>query len=322
MNNPIISVVMPNYNGSKYLSRAIESFLAEDYDAKELLIVDGKSFDDSHKIISRYCDCHSGTIKWINTPDRGISDAINIAIDASQGSIIGYLGSDDLLSGNTFRAIARWEPFVDFDAIFFNSYTYYVNERRCVLQCPPTLDITIESLLYRGTIVGLQNTYYRRRFFNEVRFNVENKYSMDYEMLLEAASRKAMFFYVDSVATLNYFDGNISHNNAAQTLEAAYVARRFCGDYEGTLFGEDLLPEEDRRPKPEPIEEKSTEADNITIAKPSESVRRDHIDLSYKVTTSKDSEMVDVMVSDDEKNHRSTTPVSFLSRIKRLFEKR
>lgn len=252
MKNPRISVVLPNYNGAKYLALAIESFLSEDYDDKELLVVDGKSTDGSHELIADYCKRYEALVKWIKAPDKGISDAINIGIDVSQGDIIGYLGSDDLLSGETFRNIARWEPFVDFDAVFFNSYTYYVEERRCVLQRPPTLEINTENLLYRGTIVGLQNTFYRRRLFDKIRFNVENRYSMDYEMLLEAAARNAMFFYVDSIATLNYFDGNISHNNAVQALEAAYVARRFCGDYEGVLFGEDLLPEEDRRPKPTP----------------------------------------------------------------------
>lgn len=252
MKNPLISVVMPNYNGSKYLARAIESFLAENYDEKELLIVDGKSTDGSHNVISDYSERYETLVKWIKTPDKGISDAINIAINVSQGEIIGYLGSDDLLSGDVFQKIARWEPFVDFDAVFFNSYTYYVEDRKCVLQRPSTLEINTENLLRRGTIVGLQNTFYRRRFFENIKFNVENRYSMDYEMLLEAAARNALFFYIDSVATLNYFDGNISHNNAAQMLEAAYVARRFCGDYDGPLFGEDLLPEGDRRPEPTP----------------------------------------------------------------------
>jgi glycosyltransferase involved in cell wall biosynthesis len=241
-----ISVVMPNYNGAKYLRRALDSFVAERYAAKELIVVDGKSTDESHGILSEYSRQHAN-IRWLNVPDRGISDAINIGLEVAKGDIIGYLGSDDLLAGDLFQAVARWEPFIDFDAVFFNSYTYYVKERRCVLQRPSATEITFEALLERGTIVGLQNTYYRRRVFEELKFNVDNRFSMDYEMLLEVAQRKGMFLYVDKVATLNYFDGNISHNNHAQALEAAYVARRLCGDYQGPLFGEEWLPESDRR---------------------------------------------------------------------------
>jgi glycosyltransferase involved in cell wall biosynthesis len=250
-----ISVVMPNLNGDKYIRRAIDSFLEERYERKELIIVDAKSTDRSHSVISEYCERHSN-IKWIKVPDRGISDAINIAIEGAQGEIIGYLGSDDLLAGEAFQEISRWAPIVDFDAIYFNSYTYYVQERRCLLRRPSVPEITFETLLANGTIVGLQNTYYRRRVFEQLRFNVSNRYSMDYEMLLEVAQRKGMFFYVDKVATLNYFDGNISHNNDAQTLEAAYVARRFCASYKGPLFGEHLLPVWDQRnPHDEPPSE-------------------------------------------------------------------
>lgn len=241
-----ISVIMPNYNGAKYLRRALDSFVAERYEAKELVVVDGKSTDGSHEILAEYCSKH-GDIRWLEVPDRGISDAINLALAVTAGDIIGYLGSDDLLAGDVFQSVAQWEPFIDFDAIFFNSYTYYVKERRCVLQRPSVSEITFEALLEKGTIVGLQNTYYRRRVFSDLKFNVENRYSMDYEMLLEVAQRKGMFLYVDKVATLNYFDGNISHNNHAQAVEAAYVARRLCGDYQGPLFGEEWLPESDRR---------------------------------------------------------------------------
>lgn len=241
-----ISIVMPNLNGAKYLRRALDSFVAETYEAKELIVVDGMSTDGSHELLAEYTGKHAN-IRWLNVRDRGISDAINIALEVAKGAIIGYLGSDDLLAGDVLRTIARWEPFIDFDAIFFNSYTYYVQERRCVLQKPSVPDITFENLLAKGTIVGLQNTFYRRRVFDELKFNVENRYSMDYEMLLEVAQRKGMFLYIDDVATLNYFDGNISHNNHAQAMEAAYVARRFCGDYQGPLFGEEWLPEQDRR---------------------------------------------------------------------------
>lgn len=316
---------MPNFNGAKYLKRAIDSFIAEDYELKELIIVDGKSTDGSHEIIAEYRNKFS-SIKWIKTPDEGISDAINIAIDAARGSIIGYLGSDDLLSGNTLRTIARWEPFVDFDAVFFNSYTYYVNERRCILQRPVTLQIDTESLLGHGTIVGLQNTFYRRRLFDQVRFNVENKYSMDYELLLEAASRNCMFFYIDGIATLNYFDGNISHNNDAQLLEAAHVARRFCGGYSGVLFGENLLPEEDRRPIPVPEEIISrTENGDFTYAAArggdSSANKLKIVDETIKYTLDQQLTKASANSVHLEINQRNSIPGRLTSYLSRVFAK-
>lgn len=241
-----ISVVMPNLNGAKYLRRSLDAFLNQDYCNKELIVVDGMSSDKSHEILAEYTASYS-SIRWLKEADLGISDAINRGIKISQGEIIGYLGSDDLLFGDIFQVINSLAFAIDFDAIYFNSYTYYVQERRCLLQRPSVSEITLETLLANGTIVGLQNSYYRKRIFSDLAFNVENRYSMDYELLLELATRKVMFLYVDQVATINYFDGNISHNNEKQMIEAAYVARRFADGYKGPLIGEQLLPEHLRR---------------------------------------------------------------------------
>jgi glycosyltransferase involved in cell wall biosynthesis len=203
-----ISVVMPNLNGAKYLRRSLDAFLNQDYCNKELIVVDGMSSDKSHEILAEYTASYS-SIRWLKEADLGISDAINRGIKISQGEIIGYLGSDDLLFGDIFQVINSLAFAIDFDAIYFNSYTYYVQERRCLLQRPSVSEITLETLLANGTIV--------------------------------------MFLYVDQVATINYFDGNISHNNEKQMIEAAYVARRFADGYKGPLIGEQLLPEHLRR---------------------------------------------------------------------------
>ena len=50
----IISVILAVLNGEKYLDRSIKSFLEQDYQDKELIIIDGKSTDNSHSIIENY----------------------------------------------------------------------------------------------------------------------------------------------------------------------------------------------------------------------------------------------------------------------------
>ena len=67
---------------------------------------------------------------------------------------------------------------------------------------------------------------------------------MDYEFLLELAKINAFFVYADDFCTINYFDGNISHNNPAQTKEATQVALRFAEGFKGPLWCSALLPRE------------------------------------------------------------------------------
>jgi glycosyltransferase involved in cell wall biosynthesis len=236
-----ISMIMPNHNGARYLAKSIGAFLAQSYDNKELLIVDGKSTDDSHDIIADFCAGNS-CVRWFRHEDGGISDATNFAIQRARGDVIGYLGSDDMLLNEVLQKVAELSAYIDFDGIFFKSFTYFVRERKCMVQRPVTAEITTATLLKYGTIVGGQNTFYRRRVFDSVRFNVQNQYSMDYELLLELAKRNAFFVYADDFCTINYFDGNISHNNPAQTEEAAQVTLRFAEGFEGPLWCSSLLP--------------------------------------------------------------------------------
>jgi glycosyltransferase involved in cell wall biosynthesis len=239
--NISISMIMPNHNGARYLEDSIGAVLAQNYDNMELLIVDGKSTDGSHEIIARMCAVNS-CARWLRYEDVGISDAVNHAIQHARGDIIGYLGSDDMLLSGVLQKVAELSAYIDFDGVFFKSFTYYLSERKCVLQKPVTAEITIANLLSHGTIVGGQNTFYRRRIFDRVQFNVENKYSMDYELLLELAKLNAFFLYADEFCTINYFDGNISHNNPLQTEEAIRVTLRFAEGYKGPLWCSRLLP--------------------------------------------------------------------------------
>ena len=238
-----ISMIMPSHNGARYLAKSIGSFLAQSHDNKELLIVDGKSTDESHDIIAKIC-AENSCVRWLRHEDRGISDAINFAIQHARGDVVGYLGSDDMLLNDVLKKVAELSAYIDFDAVFFKSFTYFVRERKCSVQRPITTEITTANLLRYGTIVGGQNTFYRRRVFDSVRFNAENKYSMDYEFLLELAKINAFFVYADDFCTINYFDGNISHNNPAQTKEAAQVALRFAEGFKGPLWCSALLPGE------------------------------------------------------------------------------
>ena len=55
MSNPKVSVIVPNYNYSRYLEQRMDSILGQTYDEMEIIILDDCSTDDSRKIIEKYC---------------------------------------------------------------------------------------------------------------------------------------------------------------------------------------------------------------------------------------------------------------------------
>lgn len=215
-----ISLIMPNFNGAKTIESSILSVVNNEYSNKELVIVDGKSTDESHIIIQKYTEKYD-FIKWIDIKDRGISDAINIGLEKTTGDIIGYLGSDDLLNTETLFKINNSKQLVDFDAIYFDSYTYYIDKNIIQLRKCSNVTFNRVNLIKYGTLVGLQNIFFDKKVFDEIKYDINNKYSMDYEIYFRIVEKFSNFMYIEYPATINKFENNISHKLAkVQTKEA------------------------------------------------------------------------------------------------------
>lgn len=89
---PKFSAVMASYNGAATLRRSIESLRRQTYPAKELIVVDGGSTDETMEIVKSYGDLVSYAI---SEPDRGILDAWNKGLKHVTGDWIHFLGADD-----------------------------------------------------------------------------------------------------------------------------------------------------------------------------------------------------------------------------------
>lgn len=223
---------MPNYNGEKYIKEAIKSFLAQGYPNKELIIVDGKSTDHSHAIIQSFVETNKNII-WLKYLDKGIANAFNFGLGKASGDIIGYSGSDDLLEPGILTTINDCARKIDFDAIYFDSYTYFVHENKKVLRKCPDKVFSRRNLLRYGTLVGLQDIFFKRAVYLKHKLDEENRYSSDYELYLRISNENYKYYYLPIVATTNIFDNNISSDpDGKQKREANEVFMKYAGWYE------------------------------------------------------------------------------------------
>ena len=62
--DPVVSVIIPNYNHAPFLRERIESVLAQQYQSFEVIILDDYSTDDSQSIISSYADNGTKEFPW------------------------------------------------------------------------------------------------------------------------------------------------------------------------------------------------------------------------------------------------------------------
>lgn len=90
----LVSIIMPNYNGAKYLPETINSVLAQTYQNWELLFVDDCSTDNSLEIIRSYNDSRIKILQ--NDKNSGAAISRNYALREAKGKWIAFLDSDDL----------------------------------------------------------------------------------------------------------------------------------------------------------------------------------------------------------------------------------
>lgn len=96
--NPLVSIVIPLYNGSNYVEQALQSALEQDYDNIEIIVVNDGSTDDGagRDICMKYAD----RITYLEKPNGGCSSALNYGIKTAKGEYISWLSHDDLYEKN------------------------------------------------------------------------------------------------------------------------------------------------------------------------------------------------------------------------------
>ena len=94
----MFSVIMPVYNGEKFIDDAINSVCAQTYDNWELIIVNDGSKDNTADVLKKYET--NSQIKIIHKENGGVSVARNTAISASKGEYIVFLDADDVWHTN------------------------------------------------------------------------------------------------------------------------------------------------------------------------------------------------------------------------------
>jgi len=89
--HPVVSVIIPVFNGEPYLADAIDSVLAQTYRHLEIIVVDDGSTDGSTGIARRYCQ-----VQCIHQTHAGLGEALNNGVRNATGSYIASLDADDL----------------------------------------------------------------------------------------------------------------------------------------------------------------------------------------------------------------------------------
>lgn len=187
---PKISIVTPSYNQGRFLEETIRSVLLQNYPNLEYIIMDGGSTDNSVEIIRKY---EPWLKYWVSEKDEGQSDAINKGFALSEGSILGWLNSDDVYYSNSLHDVAT----LDWDKTdFCYGKGMWISRSGQNICTYPTFKPNKYSLYFTCTLC--QPAVF---FANAVRcelgdFSKEYYCAFDYEFWLRAVMKEMKFQYV------------------------------------------------------------------------------------------------------------------------------
>ena len=101
---PLISVIVPVYNGQDYLEKCIESVEVQTYENLEIIIINDGSTDNTGGVCERLKE-RFPNIRVIVTGDEGVSTARNAGIKNAEGAFITFVDADDRLRPKTLQIL-------------------------------------------------------------------------------------------------------------------------------------------------------------------------------------------------------------------------
>lgn len=127
MNNIYLSIIIPVYNGEKYIKRCINSIIEQEIDFMEIILINDGSTDNTQTICEEFVQKYNN-IKLINQENKGVSHSRNIGIQNASGKYVMFIDADDYLVGHSLNNIKELLT-GDVDVL---RYSYILNDKKMI----------------------------------------------------------------------------------------------------------------------------------------------------------------------------------------------
>lgn len=136
MNDVLLSIIIPIYNGDKHLQRTIESILSSGIElfSTEILLIDDGSLDETAKICHSYVKNYSHLFRYYYKKNGGPSSARNYGIHQASGKYLFFIDDDDLLRPDSLRLFYTKYYDERYDVLGFSSDTVNDSENLVIVK--------------------------------------------------------------------------------------------------------------------------------------------------------------------------------------------
>lgn len=235
---PLVSIVIPLYNGANYIEEAIKCALAQDYENVEIVVVnDGSTDDGAGRDI---CMKYQGRIRYLEKPNGGCASALNYGIREAKGAYISWLSHDDLYAPNKIShqvAILNRED-IDPERTIISNRGGLIDAEGNPLMHPSVAETAhldgvsfFKYLLFHKCVNGCGLLIPRAAFAEGLFFNEDMRFVLDWNLWLKMAASGIGVYLDDAVLVSNRVHGGqvtvkqkqLHKTEAEQTVEELFV---------------------------------------------------------------------------------------------------
>lgn len=215
-----VSVVLPTFNGEKYIKQAIDSALAQSLPPDEIIVVDDGSTDGTENLVRGY----GSKVRYIYQENKGVSGAYNAGIAVASGNYIAFLEHDDIWVPE--KNACQLQSFEDDRQLgMVYSPALLLEEGKPSKRNVINLDdgggeVTFAAFFARNRVLNCSTVMIRRAVFEDIGcFWEKLPLSFDYDLWLRIAAKYRVTCLSKPLATYRIHSGNLSRD--ANDLVAA-----------------------------------------------------------------------------------------------------
>ena len=121
MGNPMVSIIVPVYNGEKSIERCLRSIQNQSYTNIEVIVVNDGITDHTEKVIKKYVE-EDARFHYIKKDNTGVSDSRNIGMASAKGEYFQFVDGDDWLVKRATEEFVRTAQLYDCDMVISDFY--------------------------------------------------------------------------------------------------------------------------------------------------------------------------------------------------------
>lgn len=232
---PLVSIIVPVYNASKYLSKCLDSIVNQTLKNIEIIIINDGSTDNSLEIIQDYAS-KDERIKVIDKPNSGYGNSMNMGLSTATGEYIGIVESDDFIAENMYEELYLLSQEGEVDIVKGNFFDYYPakngetakayvnNDRNTTIEMPAPFSLKENPEISWGH-PSIWSAIYKREFLieNSIKFlEVESSGWVDNPFFIETICKSKKIVWTKTPYYYYYKANPDSSSNKQDNLNIPF----------------------------------------------------------------------------------------------------